>query len=118
MQEDRGSANDNPVVRPQMPAELHESAPGDYTVITMTTRTRIVRIGNSQGIRVPKALLEQAQLPEEIELFAEPGRLVVRAARGPRYGWAEAARAMRARNEDELLDEPTATTFDVEEWTW
>ena len=68
--------------------------------------------------QLPKPLLDQAQLPEEVELYAEPGRLVVRAARGPRYGWAEAARAMRARNEDELLDEPTATKFDVEEWTW
>ena len=84
----------------------------------MATKTRIVRIGNSQGIRVPKPLLDQAQLPEEVELYAEPGRLVVRAARGPRHGWAEAAEAMRARNEDELLDELTGTAFDVEEWTW
>jgi antitoxin MazE len=84
----------------------------------MTSRTRIVRIGNSQGIRVPRPLLEQAQLPEEVELYAEPGRLVVRAARGPRDGWADAARAMRARGEDGLLDAPTTTTFDAEEWTW
>jgi antitoxin MazE len=90
----------------------------DYTVITMVTRTRIVRIGNSQGIRVPKPLLDQAQLPEEVELFAEPGRLIVRAARGPRDGWADAAQAMRARGEDGLIDEPTETTFDTEEWTW
>lgn len=84
----------------------------------MTTRTRIVRIGNSQGIRVPRPLIEQAQLPEEVELHAEPGRLVVRAARGPRDGWADAARAMRERGEDGLLDAPTVTTFDDEEWTW
>ena len=52
----------------------------------MATKTRIVRIGNSQGIRVPKALLDQAQLPEDVELYAEPGRLLVRAARRPREG--------------------------------
>jgi antitoxin MazE len=84
----------------------------------MTIKARIVRIGNSQGIRIPKLLLEQAQLPAEVELYAEPGRLLVRAARRPRDGWAEAARAMRARQQDGLLDEPTATAFDVEEWTW
>jgi antitoxin MazE len=84
----------------------------------MTTRTRIVRIGNSQGIRVPKALLEGAQLPEEVELCAEPGRLLVRAARGPRFGWAEAAQAMLARGDDRLLDEHTPTRFDVEDWRW
>lgn len=84
----------------------------------MTAKTRIVRIGNSQGIRVPKGLLEEAQLPEEVELYAEPGRLVVRAARGPRFGWTEAAQAMRARDDDRLLDEVTPTRFDAEEWTW
>ena len=84
----------------------------------MAAKTRIIRIGNSRGIRVPKVLLEQAQLPEEIELHAEPGRLVVRAARRPRTGWADAARKMRQCNDDHLLDEPTSTRFDEEEWEW
>jgi antitoxin MazE len=84
----------------------------------MTTKTRIVRIGNSRGIRVPKVLLDEAQLPDEVELHAEPGRLVVRAARRPRAGWAEAARAMNERGDDGLLDKPTATHFDREEWEW
>lgn len=84
----------------------------------MIARTRIVRIGNSRGIRVPKGLLEQAQLPEEVELEAEYGRLVVRAAHGPRAGWAAAAKAMRARGDDQLLDAPTCTRFDAEDWQW
>ena len=84
----------------------------------MTTRTRIVRIGNSRGIRVPKVLLEQAQLPEEVELQAEHGRLVVRAARGPRAGWAEAAKQMHVRGDDRLLDATTPTRFDRSEWRW
>lgn len=84
----------------------------------MITKTRIVRIGNSRGIRVPKGLLEQAQLPEEVELQAERGRLVVRAARGPRAGWDEAAKAQRAHGDDALLDAPTATRFDRKDWQW
>jgi antitoxin MazE len=84
----------------------------------MGTKTRIVRIGNSQGIRVPKALLDQAQLPEEVELYAEPGRLLVRASRRPREGWAETAKAMRARGDDTLLDGPTPTRFDDKDWRW
>lgn len=84
----------------------------------MITKGRIIRIGNSRGIRVPKVLLDQAQLPDEVELRAEPGRLVVQAARRPRAGWAEAARAMHARRHDKLLDKPTATRFDREEWQW
>lgn len=84
----------------------------------MPTTTRIVRIGNSRGIRIPKGLLEQAQLPEEVELQAEHGRLIIRAARGARAGWAEAAAAMRAAGEDQLLDPSTATQFDAQEWKW
>jgi antitoxin MazE len=88
-----------------------------YTVITMATKTRIVRIGNSRGIRIPRTLLDEADLPEEVELHAEPGRLVVQAVRQPRSGWATAAKRMRARSDDRLLDEPTSTRFD-EEWEW
>ena len=84
----------------------------------MTTRTRIVRIGNSRGIRIPKTLLDEAELPEEVELRAEPGRLVVQAAHHPRSGWAKAAERMRVHGDDQLLDEPTATRFDREEWEW
>ena len=84
----------------------------------MITKTRIVQIGNSKGIRVPKVLLEHAQLPEEVELEAETGRLIVRAARGPRAGWADAAKTMRARDEDRLLDTPTGSRFDEKEWRW
>ena len=84
----------------------------------MTARARLIRIGNSRGIRIPKSMLDQAQLPEEVELQAEPGRLVVRAAKGPRAGWAAAAKAMRAAAEDSLLDPPTRTRFDDEDWEW
>ena len=78
----------------------------------MVATTRIVRIGNSRGIRVPKLLLDQADLPDKVELRAEPGRIVVSAARRTRDGWAEAARAMRERGDDALLDEGTPTRFD------
>jgi antitoxin MazE len=84
----------------------------------MAAKTRIVRIGNSRGIRIPKTLLEEAELPDEVELHAEPGRLVVEAVRHPRKGWATAARRMRAASDNRLLDEPTATRFDREEWEW
>lgn len=77
-----------------------------------------MRIGNSRGIRVPRALLEQANLREEVELYAEPGQLTVRSASSPRAGWAETARAVQERGEDGLLDPPAPTRFDREEWEW
>jgi antitoxin MazE len=84
----------------------------------MATKTRIVRIGNSRGIRIPKTLLDEADLPEEVELRAQPGRLVVQGVRRPRSGWAAAAKRMRAGGDDRLLDKATSTKFDCKEWGW
>ncbi|MGQ0809728.1 MAG: AbrB/MazE/SpoVT family DNA-binding domain-containing protein [Nitrospiraceae bacterium] len=81
-------------------------------------KAHIVRIGNSRGIRLPKTLLQEAQLEDEVELQAEPGRILIFKTAQPRAGWAEAARRMRARGEDRLLDAPIATRFDQEEWKW
>ena len=84
----------------------------------MTIKTRIIRIGNSRGVRVPKALLDAAELSEEVAVSAEPGRLIVMSARRARDGWAEAARTMAEAGDDRLLDKPTSTKFDREEWKW
>ena len=72
-------------------------------------KSRIVQIGNSRGIRLPKVLLEESQLADEVELQAEPGRIVIRRGDRPRAGWAAAARKMRERDEDRLLDPTTST---------
>jgi antitoxin MazE len=84
----------------------------------MTTKTRIIRIGNSRGIRVPKLLLDHADLPEEVEFRAAPGRVVVTAANRPRAGWAAKARSMHRRGDDVLLDPTTRTRFDEIDWRW
>jgi antitoxin MazE len=81
-------------------------------------KARIVRVGNSRGIRIPKPLLDQAGLDADVELHAEPGRIVIEAVRRPRAGWAEAARRMAERGDDGPLDASTPTRFDGEEWEW
>jgi antitoxin MazE len=82
-------------------------------------RSRIVRIGNSKGIRIPKALLEEAQLKDEVDITVENGALVVRPVRRVREGWAEAARAMHEAGEDGPLDGwDFPNKFDETEWEW
>jgi antitoxin MazE len=84
----------------------------------MPVRTRIVRIGNSRGLRLPKALIEEAALTDDVELRVEPGRLIVQSVREPRVGWEDAAKRMHKAGDDRLLDPSTPTRFDEEEWTW
>ncbi len=81
-------------------------------------KAKIVRIGNSKGIRLPKPLIEQAGLAEEVDLEVREGEIVISSATKSRRGWAEAAKALAGRGEDQLLDEPLSTAFDQEEWTW
>src|ERR1700676_3709733 len=68
-------------------------------------KTRIVRIGNSQGLRIPQALLDQTGLSGEVEILAKGDGLVIRPAHKPRAGWAAAFQEMARRGDDALLDE-------------
>jgi antitoxin MazE len=80
-------------------------------------KARIVRIGNSRGVRLPKLLLEEAGLGEDVELKVSAGSIVIAPASGPRAGWAEAARQLRDLRGDSL-DTSAPTRFDREEWRW
>lgn len=80
-------------------------------------RARIVRIGNSQGVRLPKPLLEQAGLTDEVELTAAAGQIVIAAPRVARAGWAEAAARLHAADEDRVAP-ASGSSFDDTEWQW
>lgn len=81
-------------------------------------KARIVRIGNSRGVRLPKALLEQSGLGEEVELRVQPGAILIQSASRPRAGWEDAARRLAEEEPAGLLDPSTPTTFEASEWRW
>ncbi len=83
-------------------------------------KARIIKIGNSQGIRIPKLLLEQSALGEEVELEAQDNQIIIRPATSPRQGWEEAFQRMAERGDDRLLDQDLTgrTQWDREEWQW
>ena len=81
-------------------------------------RTRIVKIGNSQGIRIPKILLEQSGIQTEVEIEVQDDHLTIRTASRLRSGWDEAFAAMSKQCDDVLLDEVSTTDWDQVEWEW
>lgn len=81
-------------------------------------KARLVRIGNSRGIRLPKSVIEQAGLTQEVDVSVQDGAVVIRSTAHPRAGWADAAAALHGAGDDRLLDEPEATRFDTTEWRW
>jgi antitoxin MazE len=81
-------------------------------------RTRIVKIGNSQGIRIPKLLLEQSGIHSEVEIEVQGDHLTIRTASRLRSGWDEAFAEMSKQQDDVLLDEVSITDWDQVEWEW
>jgi antitoxin MazE len=67
-------------------------------------KTRIRRMGNSQGVLIPKPLLAQAGLEGEVEMTLEEGAIVLRKpVASPREGWAEASRKLAEAGDDALV---------------
>ena len=83
-------------------------------------KTRIIRIGNSQGIRIPKLYLQQTGLNEEVELDVHDKEIVIRPVGHPRQGWADAFRTMAEHGDDQLLDKASSSqsSWDEAEWQW
>jgi antitoxin MazE len=80
-------------------------------------KTKIIRIGNSQGIRIPKPVLEEAGLGDEVELRITASGLVLEPLAATRSGWEAAARDLSAREPD-ASDGFLPTDFDETEWEW
>ena len=78
----------------------------------------IRRMGNSQGVLIPKPLLQQLGLEERAEMIVENDALVLRRPRpAVRSGWGEASRAIAAQGEDALVLPEFANEADAD-WTW
>jgi len=84
-------------------------------------RAKLVQIGNSKGLRVPKAILDQCGLKDDVELLVEGARLIIQPVSEPREGWDEAFAEMAACGDDALLDAEAVhapSAWEEAEWEW
>lgn len=115
--------------------------------MSQSIQTQIVKIDNSQGIRIPRSLLEQIGISEAVEIEVQGDQIVIRAAQKPdagweeafairaaqkpgagwfiisgtlkpRAGWEEAFAKMADQHDDVLLDDVTNTEWEELEWQW
>ena len=89
----------------------------NYNVIM---KASIIQIGNSRGVRIPKAFLDQAGLCDDVEIEVRGSEIVVRTVRRAREGWREAFRRLAKNGDDALLDAeaPALSSWDEQEWEW
>lgn len=78
----------------------------------------LIQIGNSKGIRIPKAILEQCHIESEIVLHIQDGKIILEPRRTkPREGWEYAFKQMAENGDDSsYIDENI--DIDMEDWQW
>ena len=84
-------------------------------------KTKVVKIGNSRGIRIPKSLIEESGLKSEVDLEVIDGQIIIKAISHIRETWGSAFKKMAKNKNDILLDSVILTqqsTWDKEEWEW
>lgn len=85
----------------------------------MAVKTRIIRIGNSRGVRIPKVLLDQSGISGEVELEVVQNGIVIHSVSHPRAGWEEGFASAAEPGDDELLiPDDLSTNWATEEWQW
>lgn len=75
----------------------------------------IRRIGNSKGMIIPTAILNQIGLEHEADVSVKDGALVIRPPKKEiRAGWSEASKALSASGDDALVMSEFANASDAE----
>ena len=83
-------------------------------------RARVIKIGNSQGLRIPKPILEQTGIMNDVEIEVEKNQIIIRPVKNARDGWDDAFKVMSEKGDDEPIidDENISHSWDEKEWHW
>jgi antitoxin MazE len=82
-------------------------------------RARVIKIGNSQGLRIPKPILDQTGITDDVEIEVEKNQIIIRPVKNVREGWGKAFKTMGENGDDEpLIDDNISHSWDDEEWQW
>jgi antitoxin MazE len=83
-------------------------------------RARVIKIGNSQGLRIPKPILEQTGIMDDVEIEVEKNQIIIRPIKNAREGWDDAFKVMGEKGDDKhiITDENLSHSWDEEEWQW
>ena len=87
-----------------------------YKVITMITQ--LIKVGNSRGVRIPKPLIQETGLTDDVKIHVEGGSIIISPVKSVRAGWGDAFNKMHVNNDDVLIDKNSRSSWDDEEWEW
>ncbi|MDD2433489.1 MAG: AbrB/MazE/SpoVT family DNA-binding domain-containing protein [Clostridia bacterium] len=76
----------------------------------------IIKIGNSQGIRLPVTILKQCGIDSKVELEIKDNCIIIKPLKTTRQGWAEAFKLMHKEGDDSLLIPEEIDNEILEDW--
>lgn len=83
-------------------------------------RAKVIKIGNSRGIRIPKSIIEQSGLNDEVELEVRNNQIIIKSiSTNKRENWDLLFKKMTQNKDDILLDADALagqTIWDNNEW--
>ena len=71
-------------------------------------RVKLVKIGNSLGVRLPKTVIEECHLSPELDLIPKDNAIILKTISMPREGWKDSIQA-------EIDRRPVSS---IGEWEW
>ena len=80
----------------------------------------LIHVGNSFGVRIPKAIITQVGFKEDttLEFKVTDEGLLISPVRSARDGWKEAFVEAYANPEPLLMEDSIINQFDKDEWEW
>lgn len=81
-------------------------------------KAQIIQIGNSQGIRIPKMMLQDTGISGEVDLEVTSDGILIRNIKKPRGDWDLLFKAVGDTDDDQNLEGVSATSFEQREWQW
>lgn len=81
-------------------------------------KAQIIQIGNSQGIRIPKVLLEESGISGEVDLESTPDGILIRNINKPRGNWTRIFKELAEVDDDLPIEDVISSDFDKKEWKW
>ena len=81
-------------------------------------KTNIIVIGNSRGIRIPRAILKLCHIRKEVDLEVKREAIIIKPVnRIPRESWEESFKTMHRNKDDQLLINDNLD-LNMENWEW
>ncbi|MBV6511345.1 MAG: hypothetical protein FMNOHCHN_00825 [Ignavibacteriaceae bacterium] len=91
------------------------------TIKNYFMKTRLITIGNSKGIRIPKSFIEEGKLTGEVEIELRPDGIFIKPVKKVRENWDDAFKKMAVAGDDKLIDAENLknqSSWDEEGWEW